>query len=243
VPAVEFEDPSLNGQCPDVRWLTPRAVAHHTVNAHLLERGVALLPLAFGRAIFRTEERVRQLLQREQAALLARLACVRGRAEWVLTVRRDQAAALTYVEHASPEMRRAREWEEARAAAGRPGRAYLREQRLERARREALRRLDGEAAAQILAALQPSIERAFPEPLIEGLPSEVVLRASLLVPPAQEAAFLEAVERAREAWQERGYGVTVSGPWPAYRFGSLPEQEARAGVAHQPRPAGIGVAS
>jgi hypothetical protein len=223
-----------------VRWLTPRAVAHHTVNARLFERGAAVLPLAFGRAIFRTEEGVRQLLKREQSALLARLARVRGRSEWVVTVRRDQAAALAYVEAASPVMRRAHEWEQARVATGRSGRAYLREQRLDWARREALRRLDHEAAAEILAVLRQRAEAAVPEPLAEGLPSEMVLRASLLVPRAQEAAFLEAVERAQEAWRGRGYVVAVSGPWPPYRFGSLADQEQRGGAAHQPRPAGIG---
>jgi hypothetical protein len=232
MPAAEFEDIPLNGGAPDLRWLAPRARAHHTVNDRLFERTAAVIPLSFGRAIFGSEEAVRQFLRREQAGLLARLTRVRDRAEWVLSVRRDQGAALAYLEQASPQLQRARARERARAATGRPGHAYLRQQRLGKVQREELARLDGEATQAILSALEPRVERAFSEPLIEGMQSEVLARASVLVPRTPESGFLEAVKRIREQWQGRGYEVAVSGPWPPYRFAGQQAEEAPDSNAH-----------
>jgi hypothetical protein len=215
VPAVEFEEGPLNGRVPDVRWLAPRAVAHHTVNARLFERGATVLPFSFGRAIFRADEGIRQLLRRDQAELLAKLARLRGRAEWVLTLRRDQAAALAYLEKATPRSGAPD------AAPVQPGHAYLRQRRLDKARREELGALDAEATRAVLSALEPHAERTFREPLADGVQTHVVARTSLLVPRGQEAGFVEAVERTREVWRERGYAVAMSGPWPPYRFGGL----------------------
>jgi hypothetical protein len=232
MPAAEFEDIPLNGGAPDMRWLAPRARAHHTVTDQLFERTAAVIPLSFGRAIFGSDEGIRQFLRREQAGLLARLTQVRDRAEWVLSVRRDQGAALAYLDQVSPRLQRARARERARAATGQPGHAYLRQRRLGKVQREELARLDGEATQAILAALEPQVERAFSEPLIEGMQSEVLARASVLVPRTPESGFLEAVKRTREQWQGRGYVVAVSGPWPPYRFAGQQAEEAPDSNAH-----------
>jgi hypothetical protein len=189
------------------------------------DRRSGSLPLAFDQARSRDAEGVRQVLRREQTQLLPRLARVRGRAEWVMTVRRDRAAALAYLEEASPRLRQARERERARSAAGRPGRSYMREQRLDKLRREELFKLDAEATTAILAALQLAAERAVREALPEGVQADVVARASLLVPRVGEATFLEAAELARAACRAWGYTVAVTGPWPPYRFGGLFEGE------------------
>jgi Gas vesicle synthesis protein GvpL/GvpF len=223
VPEAEFGEAPLNGQARDVRWLAPNAVAHHTVNARLFERGAAVLPLSFGRAIFRTDEGVRQLLQRDQVGMLARLAALSGRGEWVLTLRRDQEAALAYLMKASPQ------GSATDAVPGQPGHAYLSQQRRDKARRDELVRLDAEATRAILATLKPRAERTFREALADGVQTDVVARFSLLVPRAQGATFLEAAERTREVWRGRGYVLAVSGPWPPYRFGGLKAEDAHGG--------------
>jgi hypothetical protein len=220
VPAAEFDEAPLNGRAPDVRWLAPNAVAHHTVNAHLFERSGAVLPLSFGRAIFRTDVGVRQILRREQVAMLARLAALRGRGEWVLSLRRDQEAALAYLEKTSPQ-RPATD-----AGPRQPGHAYLRQQHRDKARRDDLVRLDAEATRAILSTLKPLAERTFRESLADGVQTNVVARFSLLVPRSQEAAFVEVAERTREVWRGRGYVSAVSGPWPPYRFGGLKAEDA-----------------
>jgi len=232
VPADDFKDIALDGQVPDIRWLAPRAVAHNRVNSALFERGAAVLPLSFGRALFRGEENVRQMLRREQARFLARLARVGDRVEWVVTVRRDQAAALAYLEATSPRLRQARERESARSAAVQPGRTYLRQGRLDKLRREELFRLDGRATNAIFATIQPGAERAVREEVLDGAQTDVVARASLLVPRAGQNAFLEAITLASEECRGWGYVVAVSGPWPPYRFGGLQAEEATDGKKH-----------
>ncbi len=129
VPSAEFDEAPLNAHVRDLAWLGPRALAHQQVNAALLESAEALLPLAFG-AVFRAKEGVRAFLDRERGELLERLQHVRGRGEWVVAVRRDEAAALADLERSEPALASLIDT----ASASAPGRAYLLRKRVEEAR-------------------------------------------------------------------------------------------------------------
>src|SRR5207302_10819188 len=120
VPDDEFDEAPLNERVRDLSWLAPRAIAHQEVNDRLHTDGEAVVPLAFG-TVFRDEDRVRQLLHDQRAALAARLEVVRGRAEWVLTLHVLQEPDEDYVASASPPIQTARQ----EIAASPPGRAHL----------------------------------------------------------------------------------------------------------------------
>jgi hypothetical protein len=216
VPADQFEESALNERVRDLAWLGPRAVAHQTVNGELFQRFDAVLPLAFG-AVFRDDEGVRRLLRERAATFLAALDRVRGRGEWVITVHRDEAAALASLDESSPALRDLRE----QLAAASPGRAYLLRRRVEELRRAELLRRDGEAIEQIVESLGPWVEEACPEELGTRAPGGPVARASVLVSRTAQPAFQEGLAAVEERWRARGYPLSVTGPWPPYRFGSL----------------------
>src|SRR5207248_2741369 len=83
---------ALNERVRDLEWLTPRAAAHQAVNARLLEIADAVVPLAFG-ALYRDDDRVRDMLRDGGASLSMRVKALTGRAEWVVTVTRAQDRA------------------------------------------------------------------------------------------------------------------------------------------------------
>jgi hypothetical protein len=230
---VEFDEEPLNRNMRDMAWLAPRAERHQSVNAALMERGAALLPLAFG-TVYRDEAGLRAMLRDRQAELLRRLEGVRGRAEWVITLHRDGAAAGAWVEEHGAALADLRREIEASA----PGRAYLLARRLDDARREGLLQLDQAALAELSQALEAHAERSHREPLAaprpEGTPgypggagtaaggSGPIARLSLLVPRPAEDALRAALGELTERWRPRGYGVDATGPWPPYRFGGEP---------------------
>jgi gas vesicle protein GvpL/GvpF len=216
VPASDFDEGPLNEHVRDLDWLGPRALAHQQVNAHLFERVDAVLPLAFG-AVFRDDNRVRRLLREQRADFLGRLARVRGRAEWVVTVHRDEAAALAALERSSTSLRDLR----AQVEASSPGRAYLLKRREAELRREELLAGDAEATRAVVAALAGHAEDTYREAIAEGVRDGAITRVSFLVPRSREADFVDTVERLREHWCGRGYLVAPTGPWPPYRFGGL----------------------
>jgi len=216
VDAADFDERPLNERVRDLQWLGPRAVSHQRVNAQLFERSEAVLPLAFG-TVFRDDQGVRRLLREQRSDFLSRLDHVRGSAEWVLTVHRDDAAALASLEESSAAVRDLRE----QVAAGSPGRAYLLKRRLEDARRQELIKADAEIIQDIFASLDRHVEDTFHETLPPSVENGPMARASVLVRRAVEGSFLHDLEQARAGWQERGYAVSATGPWPPYRFGGL----------------------
>jgi hypothetical protein len=216
VPEAEFGEVALNAGLQDMGWLGPRAVAHQVVNARLQELADALVPLAFG-TVFRDDERVREML-REQAVLLKkRLQTVRGRAEWVLALHQLEPQDAGSVVQASPALQSLT----AQIETSLPGRAHLLRRRLAELERDEARRLQSDAAEQVLASLRAVAADVYPEPLPTDTLEKPLLRASVLVGRADEARFVDLVDNLRATWPEPTYRLLLTGPWPAYRFGGL----------------------
>lgn len=212
VPAADFDQESLDRNVRDPQWLGPRATRHQEVNARLLEFADAVLPLAFG-TIYRGEQGVRQLLRERTGDLRGRLAAVRGRAEWVVAVRRDADAAAAYVER-SDRLKQARQ----QIAASAPGRGYLLTRKIDEQRRAELRTLDGEAVTAASSALGALSEAAYDEPVVEA-GAGLVSRVTHVIRREREPKLRAAVERFNAEWSERGYEMRLTGPWPPYRSG------------------------
>lgn len=216
VPDEEFDEAPLNEHVRDLSWLGPRAIAHQEVNDRLQEDGEAVVPLAFG-TVFRDEDRVHQLLHDQRAALAARLEAVRGRAEWVLTLHVLQEPDAEYVARASPAIQAARQ----EIASSPPGRAHLLKRRLAELEREERRRIEAESAQEVVTRLREIAAEVYLEPLPTDKLERPLVRASVLVPRADEGRFVEGVEGLRNAWSEPRYRLLLTGPWPPYRFGGL----------------------
>ena len=216
VPDEEFDEAPLNEHVRDLSWLGPRAMAHQEVNYRLHEDGEAVVPLAFG-TVFRDEDRVRQLLHDQRAALAARLEAVRGRAEWVITVHVIKEPDADYVAAASPAIQAAQK----EIASSPPGRAHLLKRRLAELQRDELRRIQAESAEEVVTRLREIATDVYLEPLPTDTIERPLVRASVLVPRSAEARFVDQVERLRSRWPEPMYRVLLTGPWPPYRFGGL----------------------
>src|SRR2546422_388849 len=157
VPASDYEEGPLNEHLQDIEWLAPRAAAHQNVNAKLLEITGAVLPLAFG-AIYRGSDGVRALLRSRADELRDRLGSVEGRAEWIVSVERDDSA------RAESEALRDLDAEIASAP---PGRAFLLGKRRDEVLRDERRARDAAIAEETAAAVEGIAERVYREPLID----------------------------------------------------------------------------
>ena len=208
----EYGEARLNDRVRDLEWLTPRAAAHQSVNARILELAGVVLPLSFG-ALYRDDDRVRELLREDVPARTERLRALDGRGEWVVTILRDGGEE----RDASGELRDI----DRQIAESAPGRGYLLTKRRASVSREATARADADAAERALAQLVRVSERAYREPVAQGGEDIVVLRVSLLAPRAKAGDIDGAIARLTDDLAQLGYRVRTTGPWPAYRFGSL----------------------
>ena len=212
VDASEYGESGLNDRVRDLEWLTPRAATHQGVNARLLDIAGVVLPLSFG-ALYRDEDRVREMLREDVPARSERLRALTGRGEWVVTIVRD-AGQERDGDGSLQDLDR-------EIASSAPGKGYLLTKRRDAVARDATARADADAADRALAHLVHASERSFRESVAQGGADIVVLRVSLLAPRAQAAAVDAAVRSVTGELEPRGYRVRVTGPWPAYRFGSL----------------------
>jgi len=212
VSEAEYGSEGLNEHVRDLEWLTPRAAAHQAVNAKLLEIADVVLPLSFG-ALYRDDDRVREMLRENADVRVTRLAALAGRAEWVVTVTRDPREPAG----ADEDLREL----DHDIATSTPGRAFLLEKRRTAVSRSATERSDRETADRVLAALDEVAERTYTEPVAKGGGDVVVVRISLLVPRDDADRVDARIERVTGELSGEGYRVRASGPWPAYRFGAL----------------------
>jgi hypothetical protein len=213
VSEAEYGSDSLNERVADLEWLTPRAAAHQAVNMRLLNVAGTVLPLSFG-ALYLDEDRVRDMLREDVASRSGRMQELGGRAEWVVTVSRE----VTTVPAADDDLRTLDE-EIAKAT---PGKAFLLERRRASVATAAGERADADAARRALDVLTPVSERTYREPVARGGTDVVALRVSLLAPRERAGIVDAAIGSLRDELTSAGYHVRATGPWPAYRFGSLP---------------------
>ena len=211
VDAAEFGEAALNAHLRDLDWLAARAAQHQAVNGHLLELLGTVLPLSFG-TIYRDDERVREMLREDAADRSARLDALDGHAEWVVTVSRDADAR--------PDDAEVRALDE-KIAASPPGRAFLLDKQRGTTLSRSIERRDADAASDALALLEEVAVRTYQEPVVSGGTDAVALRASILVARERESDMMKAIAELEGRLGARGYRVRASGPWPAYRFGSV----------------------
>ena len=211
VDEAEWSEAALNEHLRDLDWLAVRAAQHQAVNGRLLELLGTVLPLSFG-TIYRDDERVRQMLTEDAADRSAQLDSLDGHAEWVVTVARDADAA--------PDDAEVRALDE-KIAASPPGRAFLLDKQRGTTLSRSVERRDSEAASDALTILNEVAVRTYQEPVVSGGTDAVALRASILVARERESALAKAIGELETRLGERGYRVRASGPWPAYRFGSV----------------------
>jgi len=213
VDAGEYGDEGLNDRVRDLDWLTPRAASHQAVNAKLLEIAGVVLPLSFG-ALYRDDERVREMLREDVPARKERLRALSGRAEWVVTVLRGRAQEAGDGDGALRELDR-----EIESSA--PGKGYLLTKRRAAVAKDASERADADAADRALSHLVRASERTYRESVVQGGDDVVVLRVSILAPRSGAGTMDGAIAQVTKELEPLGYHVRATGPWPAYRFGAL----------------------
>jgi len=216
VPEAEFGEAPLNASLSDMAWLTPRAVRHQEVNAALASAIDPLAPLSFG-TVFRDRAGVQRMLRDRAAEVGPRLDALKGKAEWIAVVRRDEARAVAALDTKSEALRALR----AEVAGASPGRAYLVARRLDETKRQELRASDAAAVTEAVAALERTGAALFREALVEDAGGGMVARYSVLAGRGDATRLDRARAQIASSWGERGYAVELTGPWPAYRFANV----------------------
>lgn len=199
VDLAAFRDAQQAGAVSETSWLAGAVRAHERVALHALQRA-PVLPMRFG-TVYAHAEDIGAMLRRHQASLIAELHRLAGCTEWCLKVHLDDA-----VER--------RETVAAVADAPASGTAWL----LSRQAALHARNEHGDRLSECVEMLREAVAPAVRDVVVSrpaGAGTDGI-RMWLLVEDVQRlhAAF----ESARARHSAAGFGMQLTGPWPAYHF-------------------------
>jgi hypothetical protein len=209
---VAAAPPSVYGREPiernlrDLEWVALRGAAHARVVEYFARRTTTLPMKLF--TLFHSDERALAHVRGDAARVRRVIERVTGRAEWGVRVRLDAALVKKHVARRPA----------VSTSGGRAGTRFLLAKKQERdVARDVVRagRAAVEDAYEALAHVADATRRR-PGGELEG--TRVVLDAALLVPSGRLRSFKRVARRAATGLAERGYRLTVTGPWPAYNF-------------------------
>jgi hypothetical protein len=214
VPADEFSREALTDSLNELPWLEALARSHARVLDHLLSHG-AVLPARLA-TIYRSDDHVREVLDREHATFVRTLDRLQGVREWGVKVSLDRAGLSRAVEDvdevSGPHV--------ARESSG--GAAYLarrqREKRVEERVRGEVRALVHEAHETLSAVSVDARVLAARAKLPGTDAGEVVLSGAYLVAREREDAFHATVAELGRRFDGHALAISASGPWPPYNF-------------------------
>ncbi len=210
VSRVAFEDfgeATLREHLADMAWVERTARGHEGVLEQTRAQ-VTVIPMRMC-TVYRTEDRVREMLRREAAALTAALSHLEGKAEMGVKV----FASGGHVTAPEPEP----ELEGPGAGA-----AYMQRRRQDRDRADEAAQILEQAAEAIHARLSALAADALltppQRPEASGHAGEMVLNGVYLVEDDALEAFQSEVAELAERFVSTGLELEPTGPWPAYNF-------------------------
>jgi hypothetical protein len=217
VPLKAFGQDALNKRLQDVDWMSRCGVAHQAVIESLLGSD-AVVPMTLF-TIFANDARALAEAKKDAARLNASLDRVAGHVEWVVRVLRGDASASAGADDGAGTG--AGTGTSMAAAVPRSGREFLQAKvNLRQAARRA-----AEETSQAVRALMTALSDVADdvsdrtEALTAGaVGSTALLDAAFLVARTAEPRFEQAARRMAQPLADRGFRVSVTGPWPCYSF-------------------------
>ena len=203
----DFGETKLREHLADMSWVETTARAHEGVLEETRAQ-VTVIPMRMC-TVYRSEDRVREMLRREAAALSEALSHLDGKSE--MGVKVFAGGAPVAAPEPEPEL-------------GGPGAgaAYMERRRQDRDRAdEAAQRLE-QAVEEIHSRLSALADDGLvvppQRPEASGHPGEMVLNGVYLVEDTALEAFGGGVTELAEAFAPAGLELELTGPWPAYNF-------------------------
>lgn len=222
VPLTVFGQDVIEDNMQDPDWLEAKVVLHQQILDGLLELD-ALVPFKFG-TIYRSSERVRDMLTEYASGLRETLAFVAQRKEWGVKLWASRAVLREAALEHDDEVRAAQATIDAKGG----GAAYMMQKRMERLLDEGIERQRERLAAAWHTALArgavASDTALTPTQPTGGQKGDILLSSyAYLVADADLAAFRDTL--AQLGTRHPGVRYDLTGPWVPYHFVRLGERE------------------
>ncbi len=219
----EFGQAELEANLNDLQWLETKVRAHESVlEAVLASRTCVPMRLC---TIYRSEQRVRELLIQYYADFVSTLDRLHGKQEWGVKVYCDGQVLAGKVSEVSDRVKELAAQSKGKSA----GAAYFLKKKLEDTIAEEVERIGDEYAQHSHDCLAGYAAAATTNSLQDKETThrkdDMLLNASYLVPDGQLAAFQSELENLQDMYSAQGFSFELTGPWPPYNFATINLEE------------------
>jgi hypothetical protein len=206
-PLAQYGKEAVERSVKDLDWVSACAVAHERVVDRFSSR-LTLVPMKLF-TLFTSDAAAAAHIARDRKRIARVLGRVAGRREWGLRVHWDEARARSAARASAGRQ----------AVAGPAGTEFLLRKRREQHEGRELAEAARAEAERIFRALAREADeaRSRPPARADGA-SRLLLDAAFLVRAGRTRRFRAALARATAGLEDRGYDVSLSGPWPPYNF-------------------------
>lgn len=216
VSLAEFGPEVLEANLRDLAWVSAKVLGHQEVLVRLLGRHT-LIPFKFG-TLFRSEDAVREMLDRHCQRFYENLARLEGAAEWGVKLYYDRRALVERVLETSETLRPLRE----RISRASEGAAHFLRKKLDQAAEQEAAQVKDACVRESHGRLASHAREAVANPLLapevhrHGM--EMIFNGAYLVADGSLQEFRETLASLDEAYRSQGICYELTGPWPPFSF-------------------------
>lgn len=211
----DYDEEALQDHLADASWMALRAMRHEGVVGYFAKRA-SIVPLRFG-VIYLDGDGVRKMLAERVSELRAAIERLDGREEWGVNVFCDRKALMDSIASLSPRLRELNE----QADKSSPGQAYLVRKKMDSMRKDEARAEVKRTVERIEGKLVKQSEGSARLRLLKdeaGEHGELVGKLAFLVERKSFDEFRRAAEQLAGEYNDAGFRLELTGPWPAYNF-------------------------
>jgi hypothetical protein len=215
----DFGQERLEENLDDLRWLEAKVRSHQDI-LDTVAASHTLIPMRFC-TLYRTEERIREMLEQHHADFVQALTRLEGKREWGVKVYCDNKVLAQRAGQVSDRVKEI----EAEMAAKSSGAAYFLKKKLEETIAAEVERISDEQAQFSHDRLSSRAAEAIISPLqskeLTGRQEAMVLNGAYLVAEDQLAAFRAELASLQDEYGDLGFSYEMTGPWPPYNFAAI----------------------
>lgn len=221
----EFGQEGLEKNMADLEWVKTNATLHEGIIEQVM-RNTCVIPFKFG-TLFNTEDSLKAMLEEYGDEFKAILGKLENKEEWGVKIYCNTEKLKAGALNEDPEILKI----ENQISSSSPGKVFF----LEKKKAELLAQStnarineSGQESFELLKELsfEARINKLLPREVTERA-DDMVLNSAFLVGKDEVGDFINMVDTLKMHYENKGFFIDCTGPWPPYNFCGLSNQKVR----------------
>ncbi|MBP1948819.1 GvpL/GvpF family gas vesicle protein [Virgibacillus litoralis] len=219
----EFGEEALQQKVEQADWLHEKAFHHHEALMKLYEY-CTVIPMKFG-TIYKSFENLERTIAKHCDQLIESLEVLVDKEEWNFKIYCNNEKLREGIAIHNPTVESKKE----EIAGLSPGRQYLEKRKLSQLVNQELEKEKESFSTLVHDSLQAfsvssEVKKNWNKD-VTGRNEEMSWNSVYLIQKNQVESYLDHIKELQKKWEDSGWMLEATGPWPAYHFVALPKSE------------------